>query len=346
MPDPVIDAGVQKEILVSRIGDNPSLASSATSSFFEEVYRFCIRSMEAGALAQTETMAFALSENGIEVDSVYEEHSDVFKPSGRLDTDQAPVTAVGPVVLATRNLRVTYSTSCREPDALGVAMCLKELGLGSRPTAVFVPSQRLLTLYPTGVDQKPLLSAKMDEFAALNPADLDLVLNYFHDNWTRFPTGVGACWDNATSRVVERNAERNIRNHLFVFLGKVVYRSKYVVREFDRPNGRIDIFIFGIAMNEPDRERVLELKVLRSRSIGWISSAGKTRSYSDAANLRYVERGLRQTKRYVDSTSACESFLLCFDARLDDTDLPVQSYADQLGITFRRYYMESSTKED
>ena len=298
--DPTIDAVLQQEILVSRIGENPSQAASATGSFFEEMYRFCVRYMAAATTIGEEAIAFALSENGIDVDPVYEDHSDLFEPSGGLDLNKMPPTTIGPVVLATRNLRMAYSTTSKEADALGVAKRLRELGLGSRPTAVFVASQRLLTFFPTGVDQKAVLSAKTDAIAALDPADLDGVLSYFHDNWTRYPTGFGTCWDNATTRVVERNAERNIRNHLFVFLGMVVYRSKYVVREYDRPNGRIDIFIFGVAMNEPDQERVLELKVLRSRSIGWAASSGRTRSYSDASNHRYVERGLRQAKRYVE----------------------------------------------
>jgi hypothetical protein len=32
------------------------------------------------------------------------------------------------------------------------------------------------------------------------------------------------------------------------------------------------------------------MKVLRSRSIGWKASKGKTRSYSEAGNKKYVER--------------------------------------------------------
>ena len=282
------------------------------------------------------------------MDAVYETHSDAFKASGRLDREVSAATAIGPVVLATRNLRIAFSASCAEADALGVAKRLRELGLGGRPTAMFVASQRLLTFYPSGVDQKATLRANTDVMAALDPADLDALLEHFHDNWTRYPTGCGACWDNATTRVVERNAERNIRNALFVFLGLVVYRprSKFVVREYDRPNGRIDIFIYGFAMNEPDKDRVIELKVLRSRSIGWSATTGKTRSYSEASNRRYVERGIRQARRYVDSTAAWEAFLVCFDARLEDIDIPVLPYAQELGVSYRRYYMESSVKED
>jgi hypothetical protein len=87
------------------------------------------------------------------------------------------------------------------------------------------------------------------------------------------------------------------------------------------------------------------LKVLRSRSSGWTAESGRKRSYSDSTNLRYVQRGLRQAKRYIDSTHATAGFLVCFDARLANTEIDVGEYANQLGVNFRRYYMESSVKE-
>jgi hypothetical protein len=344
--DPLIDPAIQREILVSRIGGNPTQAAAGIGAFFDEVYRYCIRLMTATASVPPGPLAFALSERGLEVDPVFDQHSKEFVPNARLDIDPVTSVPVGPVLLTTRNLRLAYATTCRETDALGVATRLRDLGLGSRPTAIFVPSQRMLTFYSGGVDQKPSLSANTDALAALNLEDLDSVLTFFHENYTRYPTGLGTCWDNATHRIVERNAERNIRNHLFIFLSWVVYRSKYIVREYDRPNGRVDIFIFGIAMGEQDQERVLELKVLRSRSSGWTVSGGKARSYSDASNVRYVEKGLRQAKRYLESTMAIEGFLLCFDARLNDEEISVTDYAHQLGICYRRYYMQSSVKEE
>ena len=101
--DPAIDAALQQQILVARIGENPSQAASATSSFFEEVYRYCIRSIEAGAHEGEAAIAFALSENGIDVDPVYEAHHEAFTPIGRLDLGASAVSVSGQVVLTTRN---------------------------------------------------------------------------------------------------------------------------------------------------------------------------------------------------------------------------------------------------
>jgi hypothetical protein len=345
MPEPsqLLDLGVQREILVSRIGINPTQPAAAVNAFFEEVYRYCVRLM-VNTPTVSGALAFILCEHGIDVDPVYEVYSKEFISTGRLDVEMAPI-PLGPIVLTTRNLRVAFATHCEETDALGVGKRLQVLGLGSRPTVIFVPSQRMLTFYGSGVDQKPSLSQRTDFFAGQDLSNIDALLDHFHQHWTRYPSGYGTCWDNATNRIVERNAERNIRNHLFLFLGMIVYKSPYIIREYDRPNGRVDIFVFGIAVDEPDHDQVLELKVLRSRSSGWTAEGGKKRSYSDAANVRYVQRGLRQAKRYIDSTRAIAGFLLCFDARLGNTEIDVRDYACELGVKYRRYYMESSVEE-
>lgn len=342
--DPSIDDALQKDVFISRIGENPSRPASATSSFFQEVYRFCVRSLEAGIWSGTETIALVLSEDGIDLDPVFDAYSQAFTYIGRLDHDGV-ASLPGHVILTTRNLRLAYSTTAATVDAPGISSRLRELGLGSRPTALFVPGQKLLSEYHEGIEQKPRSKADAGELQSLDTKNLDTLLNYFHENWTRYPSGYGTCWDNATNRVVERNAERNVRNALFVFLEKVVYRSNFVVREYDRPNGRIDIFIFGIVMNEPDQDRILELKVLRSRSIGWKPDKGRARTYSDDSNKRYVLRGLNQAKRYIDSTASKNAFLVCFDARLLDVELTVHSEADALGINYRRYFMESAADD-
>jgi len=257
MPEPgqLLNPGVQREILVSRIGINPTQPAVEIHAFVEEIYRYLVRFMKQN-LAVSGALAFVLSEHGIDLDPVYEQYSKDFISTGRLDVETAPVPS-GPVVLTTRNLRVAFATTCEQTDALGVGKRLHAPGLGSRPTVIFVPSQRMLTFYGSGVDQKPSLSQSTDLFAGQDLSDLDALLDHFHERWTRYPSGYGTCWDNATNRVVERNAERNIRNHLFLFLGMIVYKSPYIIREYDRPNGRVDIFVFGIAVGEPGQDQVL-----------------------------------------------------------------------------------------
>jgi len=342
--DPSVDDGLQQAVFVSKIGENPSRPASTISSFFQDVYRFCVRSLEAQIWTGAETIAFVLSEEGLDVDTAFDAHSHAFTHIGRLDQETV-AGFTGSVVLATRNLRLAYSASAVTNDAPGISSRLSELGLGSRPTALFVPGQKLLTEYHEGIEQKPRSKTDTSAIQSLDPKDLDGLLNYYHEHWTRYPSGYGTCWDSAANRIVERNAERNIRNSLFIFLEKVVYRSKFVVREYDRSNGRVDIFIFGIVMDDPDNDRVLELKVLRSRSIGW-KPGSATRTYSDANNRRYVLRGLNQAKRYIDSTGSKEAFLVCFDARLTDAEISVEAEATALGVSYRRFFMETAADDE
>ena len=339
-----MDPILRDEVFVSKVGEVPPLAAVGLNAFLLEVHRWCVRWLERNQAETGNACAFVLSDR-LDLDPVYEEHASEFIACGRLDV--APPSGMpGPIVLTSSNLRLALSHHCREPHVSGIARELKELGLGVRPTVIFVPPQRTLTFYANGVDNKASMEANAGTLRSLDPTDVKSLLHYFHENWTRYPDGYGPCWDNPGERIVERNAERNVRNSLFVFLSMVVYRSQYVAREHQLPNGRADILIYGIVLGDEMSHRVLELKVLRSRSIGWQPGKGKVRTYSDAGNKRYVERGLRQAQRYKSATNAAEAFLCCFDARLTNSEIDVHDYAKALDVCYCRYFMESSASEN
>lgn len=342
---PPLDPTLGGEVFVSHLGQLPPSAAGDLRTYFLEIHRCCVRALATlSGIAAPGATAFVLSDR-IDLDPVYEAHTSEFTQTERLDlSTEAP--ALGPILLTSLNLRLVYRKDPADRTVAGIVAELRALGLGTRPTAVFVPSERTLIFYHLGVDDQPSVRADTDALARLDPTDILALANYFHENWTRFPDGLGTCWDNATARVVQRNAERDVRNSMFVFLSMVVYRSRYIVREHQLTNGRVDIFIFGAAISSAmANHKVLELKVLRSRAVGW-KAGGKKRDYSDAGNKRYVERGLRQAARYRQTSSAAEAFLLCFDARLDNTDFDVHEYATTLEVSYRRYYMESTASEN
>lgn len=335
------DPDLRAQVFASAIGDAPASAAAELRTYFLDVHRCCVRWLEASANPDTaRPTAFVLSER-LDLDDVYAGNASSFLAIGRLDGSVLP-SSFGSIVLTSRNIRLAYARSAPVDTVNGIVHELRRLGLGTRPTAMFVPAERMLSFFYNGVDDAPTVTANTGVLAKLDPADLLGLIEYFHENWTRYPDGLGACWDNAGTRVVERNAERNIRNHLFVFLSMVIYRTDYIAREHQLPNGRVDIFLYGLALDEFEKHRVIELKVLRSRSIGW---KGKGRTYSDELNKRYVEKGLRQAHRYRAATNALAAFLFCFDARLDDAHIEVDAYATSLGITWRRFFMESSAHE-
>lgn len=336
-----MDPALRDKVFVSTVGEVPPISAADLNSFLVQVHHCCARMLDSEPQLTPDSCAFVLSER-LELDPVFEQYSGDFTPSGRLDNAQKP-SIPGPIVLTTQNLRLVFSKTCADTTVAGVVAELRRLGLADRPTSIFVPAQRTLTFYPRGVNAKATFAADAGALRNLDPHDLLALLDHFHEKYTRYPDGLGACWDNATERVVERHAERNIRNDLFVFLSMVVYRTDYIAREHQLPNGRVDIFVYGIVFGDNNAHRVLELKVLRSKSIGW--KPGKQRSYSEAVNKKYAEKGVRQAQRYKQATGAHEAFLCCFDARLDNTEIDVRVYAQSLNVVYRRYFMESSVKE-
>lgn len=341
---PESDDLLKQEVFVTTIGRAPVGAAVDVRTYFTEVHRCCRQWLDTHGPKTGSASAFVLSER-IDLDPAYEAHSAHFAPTGRLDIPPSPP-QLGPIILTSRNLRVGYAHACADGSVAGIVAHLLQLGLGSRPTAIFVPGERTLSLYVNGVDSGPSFVANTAALESLDPSDLSGTLEYFHQHYTRYPDGLGTCWDNAGLRIVERHAERNIRNSLFVFLSWVVYGTPYVTREHQLPNGRVDVFVYGVVLGDSKDHRVLELKVLRSRSAGWKPGGGRARSYSEAANYRYVHQGVRQAERYRLTSGAREGFLLCFDARLAKAEIDVASYASERGVVYRWYWMESSTDED
>jgi hypothetical protein len=339
-PPAPLDAALGAEVFVSSLGELPPGHAASLRTYFLDVHRCCIRSLAALGDVEGST-AFVFSER-IDLDPMLDADASGFAHSARLDLhDDAP--KLEPILLTSANLRLVYAKQCPDRTVAGLVAEIRAIGLSTRPTAIFSPSERTLTFYYAGVDDQPSMHANTDVLSGLDPKDVLALADYFHEKWTRFPEGLGTCWQNAGTRVVERNAERNIRNSMFVFMSMVVYRSRYVIREHQLTNGRVDIFIFGAALGPaPADHRVVELKVLRSRSVNW-KIGGKNRNYSEKGNRRYVESGLRQAARYRLDSGASEAYLLCFDARLDNIDVDVHGLAGSLAVAYRRYYMESSS---
>jgi hypothetical protein len=340
--DSLIDRLLQQDVFVTTLGEVPPGSAGELRTYLLEVHRCCVRSIIASGDDVGSATAFVLSDR-IDLDPVYEARSADFSAVARLDGQDSGKVA-GPILLTTANLRLVFHSDAIETTVAGIVTRLRELGLGDRPTVIFVPAERTLTFYQSGADNKPQIKTDALLDPALDPSNIVGLVDYFHDNWTRFPDGFGSCWDNATDRIVHRNAERHVRDNLYVFLSMVVYKSRYVIREHQLPNGRVDIFVFGFAIGPTDdSHRVIELKVLRSRSIGW--KGKKTRQYSEKANKRYVEQGLRQAARYRASTRALEAFLFCFDCRIANLDIDVVAAAGTSSVTYRRYFMESTASE-
>lgn len=338
MPDP----DLQQIVFTSEIGRAPPSAADDLRSFFLAVHRCCAQWMTAHPDAHdVGASAFVLSER-LELDPVYDAHMGEFAAQDRLD-QEPPATIPGPILLVSRNLRLCHVRACADSTMKGIVDDLNSLGLQTRPTAIFLPTERTLLIYQNGVADRVSISAEPALLKGLDPTNIGALLDHYHETHTRFPDGYGNCWHSAADRVVNKNAEHAIRNSLYMFLALVVFRTDYIVREHQLPNGRVDIFVWGYALNSPKDHRVIELKVLRSRPSTWQKDK-LNRPHSRESMKRYCERGVRQAARYKKLTAAAEAHLVCFDAQLENEDLNIDTYATAQGVIHRRLYMESSTK--
>lgn len=306
--------------------------------FFDEVGLFFSALMSCGGAPAAGTFAFVGSEQPhLEADF------DEWKLIGSLRKD-APKLPDGPLILCTSNLKLAL---CRHDGQMTVPQLeakIREYSLSDRPIAFVIPSEAVIIAHPFGLDggEERNALAQIPELQDIDPNDIGACIEKFHELHTLYPSGVGAVWINAGKRLVERNAERSIRDNLYKFFRWQILRSRFVTREVQLTNGRIDIYISANSSDDAADDKLIELKVLRTRASTW--TEGK-KQHSDESVKKYVIRGIHQARRYKDETKVGSAYLCCFDARVSNNGLEVDRAANEQTIIYRRYFMESSAKE-
>jgi hypothetical protein len=329
-----IDKDLLKQVFVTTIGEVRPEDVPEYEVFFIEVVHYCYRWIEKHGMPPSTPIVFIYSER-IDLDPSL----DSFEPIAGWSKQQPLEELPGALVLTSSNLRVAYSRSAGAASLPDLVAEITDLGLEARVAAVFVPSAKCLAFHAQGVANRGHQSGapSLSQAQRQDPA---VLLDLFHDEYTKYPDGLGNCWISATNRVLFRNAEMAIRNSLYVYLARVHYRTEYIVREMQLPNGRSDIWIFGKVLGKDDAHCVIELKVLRSRSSTWAPGAHKP-DRSEEFNKRYVERGARQVAGYKQQGHATRAFLCCYDGRVTDTEVDgIPAYAQARGVEYRRYFME------
>ncbi len=219
-------------------------------------------------------------------------------------------------------------------------------GLSAKPMLVVEPSSGRMFYCPDGASSRRLtLRIPLSIVTHLTQAAVDEALEDFHLQYTAYPDGLIDPWHDRPSRVLLRHAENVVRNALFVFFRNITFQSQYVTREEMLSSGFADISIHDkgpgkVAMC------VFELKALRSR--GLTKQVGKApRAYSTKSVERHVRRGIRQAEKYKAASKAGLAYVCLYDGRDKDDPLSeLETLADQRGVTWRRYYMHASTRDD
>lgn len=237
----------------------------------------------------------------------------------------------------------TVSTGCTRLKDLGSRICA--MGLEKQPMAVVIPSKGLVQLCPGGVfGDKISVDLDAAPLTDIDETTLDRELAQFHDWSTRYPDGVSHCWHDRGKRVLRRDAEAIVRDALFMYLSWKAFRSKVVLREHQTSVGRSDISLLDISRNQPLTACVMELKVLRSRGM---TKSQKEKPYKAEAMRRHSLMGVKQAIKYKSSENASLAYLCLYDGRDSDDDIEDAKAAATAGeVLYRRYFMETSTRDD
>lgn len=222
---------------------------------------------------------------------------------------------------------------------------LSSLGLRDQPMAVVLPSKSLVQLCPGGVfGERISIDLDAAPLTDVDETTLDRELVSFHDMCTRYPDGVSHAWHDRKQRVLRRDAEAIVRDALFVYLSWKAFRSKIVLREHQTSVGRSDISLLDNSRNQPITACIMELKVLRSRGM---SKSQKEKPYKPEAMRRHSLMGVKQAIKYKRAENAPLAYLCLFDGRDDDDDVADAKTAANAGaVLYRRYFMETSTRDD
>lgn len=235
------------------------------------------------------------------------------------------------------------STGCTRLADLGEKLI--SLGLRDQPMAVVFPGKGLVQLCPAGVySEKIPLDLDAAPLTDADEAALDRELVAFHDLCTRYPDGLSHAWHDRKQRVLRRDAEAIVRDTLFIYLSWKAFRSKIVLREHQTSVGRTDISLMDNSRSHPITACVMELKVLRSRGM---SKSKQEKPYKPEAMRRHSLMGVKQAIKYKSAQNAPIAYLCLFDGRdVDDDVIDAKTAASAGAVLYRRYFMETSTRDD
>jgi len=225
---------------------------------------------------------------------------------------------------------------------------IESLGLESNAALLVDPQNAIMVCCPNGLrDGRITLSLTIEPLTDLSQMALDNALIDFHREYMQYPEGYCEVWHDRPKRILLRPAETIARDNLLLYLRHVAFRSQSVIREEHLPVGRTDISIIDNDGTAIRTRCVLELKVLRSRGLSKGKDSNKEKPYSDQVMINHSKRGVRQAIKYKASTKAEWAYTCFYDGRDGDVAMKdIEDFAAQNGILYRRYYMETSTRDD
>lgn len=164
---------------------------------------------------------------------------------------------------------------------------------------------------------------------------LEQAIELFHQEFTRTPSGILEHWTSPKKGITGERLEIRISKFLAFELDRNFAKGS-VLAEAQTSSGRMDIFIVPNVLDVG--AAVLEVKVLRSNS--------GTKKLSANFSTKWAMKGIIQAHIYRLDKNAASAWLLCFDARDVDDDIPeVGAFAASQQVVNKRYFMYRSSED-
>lgn len=259
----------------------------------------------------------------------------------------------GCVVATSTSMLEVYVQNTQLQDLDGLGAVLENAGLADHPMLVVDPNAGLAIHCLHGMNGvRVSMDLSMAPIVDLSEQKIDAELLQFHLTHTQYPNGYVRPWHNRLDRVMRSDAEALVRDAMYRYFKWQVFRSKYIVREEFTTVGQADISIYDSQLGNV-LAAVFELKVLRSRGLPQ-NPMRPAKPYKEEVMVRHSSMGVRQAHKYrIAAIPRGKWAYLCLydgrDAKAETEEaelLTVKSLAEENNILYRRYFMETSTRDD
>lgn len=212
---------------------------------------------------------------------------------------------------------------------------IESLACNDRVAAVLEPVHSNLILRKPNGSSRSMIVKQAGHGPLWTVDQLEKGIEAFHHDFTRTPSGVLVQWSSPKNGITGEKLEIRISKYLAYELDRNFVKGS-VLAEAETSSGRMDIFIGPSVLDVGTA--VLEVKVLRSNS-------GK-KKLSANFNIKWAKKGIVQAQLYRKDKQAAAAYLLCFDAREVDEDIPeVEKFALAGQVTSKRYFMYRATED-
>ena len=252
---------------------------------------------------------------------------------------EAPTKTMGGAIYVTDQvIGKVYRKKGAFDDANSVVKEINNIGLAEAPAVLFEPEVGRMLLAAAGVKRPPTVIQLGPFNPALPVENVDKQLTFLYTSTLKYPTNFPQIWFDAPKFIPIFDAEKLFQSTALIHLRAIAQDNWFVRPEDDNNAGRTDL---SITTQNPTCVFVLEIKVLKSFKYNANSYA---LVHKPEENEAWADKGITQAIDYRTAQQASEAFLLMYDMRQKDEELPaIKDRCLKENVLPRRYFIHNAS---